>query len=96
MKIKIERGDDEYDRTWYLNLGENTFAHLENDWVQLFGKHNWKTYRLADIYYENDVMLGGKEFRFVILGFGFRIRHNNPDNETMKEMIEKVDNLTAK
>lgn len=94
--IKLERGDDEFDRAWYLHIGENTFAHIENDWPQLWGKYNWKTYRIADIYYEDDVMLGGHEFRFVLFGFGFRIRHNNPDNEKMKELENTAKELSKK
>lgn len=87
--LKLERGS-EFDKTWYLHIGKNTFAHLQNDWVQLFGKYNWKTYRLADIQYENDGMVDGWEVSFVLLGIGFRVRYNNPDGELMKDFEKRL------
>lgn len=83
---------EKHDGQILFHFGENTFAYIENDWRQLFRSgFNWKTYRVADIYYENDVMLGGKEFRFVVLGLGFCIRHNNPNNEKFKEIVDMVE-----
>ncbi len=74
-----------------LKFGKDSFAHFENDWPQIWGRYNWKTYRVADIYYEDDVMLGGHEFRFVLFGFGIRIRVNNPDHPGMKDLNDKAD-----
>lgn len=90
----IEKDENGGATVYYLT--KNTFAHFENDWGQLFGKYNWKTYRIAEIYYEDDVMLGGKEFIFVLLGFGFRIRHNNPDNKEMKRLTDIAEKLATK
>lgn len=92
MKLHLERGS-EFDPQWMLHIGDNAFAHLENDWPQIWGKYNWKTYRLAHIYYEDDVWLGGKELVFVLFGIGFRFRYNDPNNEKMKELDETVQSI---
>lgn len=90
--MKLTRDDG----LWMLHFGDNAFAHIENDWRQLFGGYNWSTYRLAHIEYENDTLLGGHEVTVVLLGFGFRFRKNNPNNERMKAMDELVEAIREK
>lgn len=90
MKITREDG------VLMVNFGENAFLYFENDWRQLFGDYNWQTYRLADIYYENDEMLGGHVFQFVLFGLGFHFRKNNPDNPDFKKLVEVADEIRGK
>lgn len=92
--MKIQK--DEVTGCWELHFSESTFAHTENDWKQLLGDFNWKTYRVADINFEDDVMFGGKEFTFVLFGLGFRIRHNNLEDENMKELVGRAESVTKK
>lgn len=49
-----------------------------NEWVQLFGKFNWRTFNLINIEVEREDMLGLWNFDFCLLGFGvhFSITYN--------------------
>ena len=87
MKVKLET--DKHDGRYYLHLGDNLFIHSENDWAQMFGKYNWYTFHFAHIYLENDVMTGGLEFEFIILGLGLRMRWNYKP-EILEDMVEKA------
>ena len=62
--MNIEKG--EHDKTYYLNITENCFTHLINDWEQLFGKWNWYSFHFIHIYFEKDDMAGGYEFEFIM------------------------------
>lgn len=89
MKINREDG------LLVINFTKNTFLYFENDWRQLFGKYNWKTYRFADIYYENDIMMAGQEFRFILLGFGLTIRRqsNSPKLKELRNIAKKAKSI---
>lgn len=79
MNIKIE------DKTIYINFTKDFFISSYNDWSQLFGKFNWYTFTLINIYFENDKWTGGINFEFIILGLGFRVRYNYKP-----EILEKI------
>jgi len=70
MKLEKEQG------LWYLYFGEDNFIHTLNDWNQLWGNYNWYSFHFIRVYFENDVMTGGWEFEFAVLGLGFRLRWN--------------------
>lgn len=57
-------------------ITNDLFIEIINDWSQLFRKHNWYTAHLIHVYFENDVMTGGYEFEFIVLGLGIRVRYN--------------------
>lgn len=59
-----------------INLTPQTFIETHNDWLQLFNTFNWYTFTLINIEFENDNFTHGYEFIFIILGLGFRVRHN--------------------
>lgn len=77
----------------YLELSKNAFVSFVNEWSQLFGKFNWINWTFINIAFEDDVMLGGFEFDFVILGLGFHFRWNHTETETMKEMKKQADDI---
>lgn len=60
---------------------KETFAEFEQDWSQIFGGCNWYTFRFCHIEFEWDKMMGGVEATIVILGLGFRVRHNYADTD---------------
>lgn len=84
---KDEWGGD----TYYLNFNENCFAHIQNDWKQLFGKWNWITFHFIHIYFEKDTMTKGYEFEMMLLGFGFRVRYNY-DPTYWDNKIKEIEN----
>jgi len=88
MMIKIER--DKHDKQIYINFTEDFFMHFINEWSQLKGKWNWFSFTLIQIYFENEVMTGGYEFMFIILGLGFRIRYNY-SNEWHKKYDKEIE-----
>ena len=47
-----------------------------NDWKGLWNEYNWYTFHFIHIYFENDIMTGGLDFEFVVLGLGIRLRYN--------------------
>jgi len=49
---------------------------FNNEWLQLFSKHNWYTFTPIAIEFENDEFTGGLEFTAFLLGLGIRIRYN--------------------
>lgn len=88
-----------HDPSWYLHFTDDCFAHLINDWEQVFGSWNWYTFHWIHLYMENEIMTGGFEFEFVVLGLGFRVRWNyaleeSPVGKSIKdykeERLEKV------
>lgn len=70
MKLYKEHG------IWYLDLTKKCFITLINDWSQFWGKWNWITAHILQVYFENEPMTGGWEFEFIVLGLGFRFRYN--------------------
>jgi hypothetical protein len=83
----------------YLELTKSSFITFYNDWEQLFGGCNWYTFTGINIEIENDKMMGGYEFTFIILGLGFRWRWNHTETEatkSCKDAIKDIENGTAK
>ncbi len=62
---------EEYGWILYLNKKESAFVSFINEWKQIFGKMNWYSITLVNIYFENDMMAPGYEFEFEVLGLGF-------------------------
>lgn len=60
-----------------------------NEWVQLFGKWNWKTFTLIMVSFEDDTFTRGYEICVILLGFGFRIRYNTPASIDLFEEWER-------
>lgn len=74
---------------YYLNFTDNLFIHSIFEWEQLSGKWNWLTFHLIHIMFENEVMTGGFEFEFIIVGVGFRLRYNY--NDKMEKIVEECE-----
>ena len=88
MKISKEYGK------LYINITENLFIETQFQWNQFISKKlrkyrwNWVSFNFIDIYFENDIMIGGLEFIFILLGIGFRIRYNY--NDKLNQMVKDV------
>ena len=88
MKISKEYGK------LYINITENLFIETQFQWNQFILKRlrkyrwNWVSFNFIDIYFENDIMIGGLEFIFILLGIGFRIRYNY--NDKLNQMVKDV------
>lgn len=74
-------------------FGKECLLSFKNDWAQIFGHWNWYNFTLIDIEAENDKMLGGYEFDFVVLGLGIHFRINWKETEEMKKLIELADKI---
>ena len=63
--------------SWTLELTENCFISIINEWNQVFGKWNWYEMTIVNISFEWDMKItGGYEFTVILLGLGIRFRHN--------------------
>lgn len=74
-----------------INITPKLFLDLSTEWSQLFGKYNWYSFTLINIYFENDDMTLGYEFVFTLLGFTLRIRYNTDKALAQFEEWEKED-----
>jgi len=91
---------EESDRKWYGNF----FVIFINQWDQLinFKQYNWTEWSwfIIRISYENDIIMGGYELEFVLLGLGVRFRYNKPiltpEMTKMKEQLAQLDAGTLK
>ncbi len=83
----------EHDPYYYLYLTDDIFIHSINDWEQIFGRWNWYTFHLLHVYFEKDVMCGGYEFEFAVLGLGFRMRINDPESDGYKTIHARIKDL---
>ena len=70
---------------------KNWIIEFRNDWEQVFGKWNWYSFTIIQIYFENDIMCPGYEFECIILGLGFRIRINRSWEGT--EIQKRIDEI---
>lgn len=67
---------------------------IQNEWEQLWGKYNWYTFTLLNIYFENDAMTGGYEFSFWVLGLGIRVHYNtNKSLELFKKWEKETEDI---
>lgn len=59
-----------------ININKKLFLDLSTEWKQLFGKYNWYSCTLINIYFEKDSMCDGYEFVATFIGFTLRVRYN--------------------
>lgn len=74
-----------------INLTKKLFLDLSTEWTQLFGKYNWYSFTLINIYFESDNMTDGYEFVATFLGFTLRLRYNTDKAMKQFEEWEKED-----
>lgn len=75
------------------------FIDWTNQWTQLWEKCNWYDFDLLWVRFENDMIMGGYEATFIVLGLGFRWRWNHTRTQQMEEcerMVEEIQAGTAK
>lgn len=86
QKIKYYKENDSIE---FFN--EAIIISFWNDWIQWLPskkhKWNWKNFHFARVVYEDDIMCGGREIEFVILGLGFRLRWKH---ETEQSKLPKM------
>lgn len=87
MKITKEYGNIS------INFTENFFIDTHNDWRQLWGKWNWISFTLIEIYAENDKWTGGLVFQMTLLGLGFRLRWNYDPSKLEKLLADSDEEL---
>lgn len=73
----------------------NWLVDLTEDYSQLFSECNWYTYRFINVEFENEAMLGGYELSIALLGFGLRVRWNHTETDTMREIRDRVAEITG-
>ena len=75
--------------------GEYTgfFVHGIEQWSQMRPGYNWRTFHPILIEFEDDRILGGVEFTFVLLGLGFRARWNYKVTEDVQEIKRRLDEV---
>lgn len=78
-----------------LEITENMFIYGINEWPQLSGKWNWRTFTLINLEFEDDISMGGYEFKFILLGLGFCWRWNHTETDQMLEIKKQVDSIKA-
>ena len=71
----------------------NAFIELDCQWKQLLAGYNWYTFNLINIEIENDIIMGGYECTFVLLGFSIRWRWNHTETEMMKGCLDTMKDL---
>lgn len=65
------------------------------EWSQFLGGCNWYTFHPIMIELEDDRMMGGVEFTFIVLGLGFRFRWNYKRTEKVEEILAAVEDIKA-
>ncbi len=68
---------------WYFDWTE--------DWSQLRPGFNWRTFRLVDIEFEDDRMMGALEATFVVFGIGGSVRWNYRLTEQAADIISTAE-----
>ena len=71
----------------------NWIIDFQEDYSQFWEKCNWYNFRFCHIEFENDKIMGGWEFFFVIMGLGFIARWNHTETEDKKRIKKQVDDL---
>lgn len=69
------------------------FIDWIEEWSQFFRRDNWYTFRPVLIEFEDDRIMGGLEFTFVILGLGFRLRWNYVETEEVTNLRKRLEEL---
>lgn len=72
----------------------HSFAFM-NEWTQLW-EHNsaWYDFTLAEIKFENDIIMGGWEVNFIVFGLGFSWRYTHTETEhgkVIKDFIKELE-----
>lgn len=91
MDLKLEHGNI------FFYFSEDTFIHTICEWRQLTGSWNWFTFTPLKVYVEKDCIIPGIEVETILLGLGFRFRHNfdakmDEDLESSLEEAEEMMN----
>lgn len=76
-----------------LTAEKNWFIDWVQQWDQLWTDCNWYDCDLLWIRFENDKVMGGYEFTFIVLGLGFRWRWNHMMTDSRKDMEETIAGL---
>ena len=104
MRIWLEK-PGEFTENWSLHFGDDVFFNPINEWKQLYEplilkgtKYNWITFHPIHIMLEDDIMSGGYEFEFIVMGFGIRTRWNYgfEDSEVGNILAENLREEEAK
>jgi len=69
------------------------YFHFIEDWSQLFGGCNWYTFRPIMMELEWDRIMGGIEATVILLGLGFRVRHNYTETDQVKDIQEQIETI---
>jgi hypothetical protein len=59
-----------------IEWGEHSFLNTIEEWRQVFHRCNWYTFHPFHLVIEYDRMCPGFEIECIVLGLGFRFRHN--------------------
>lgn len=78
-----------------LTADKNWFIEPIQQWSQLWETCNWYDYDLIWIRFENDIIMGGYEATFIILGLGFRWRWNHTVTEDMEYCLDAIESIKA-
>lgn len=73
------------DRNWWIYFIEQ--------YSQFLGGCNWYTFNPIFIEFEDDRIMGGVAFTFIILGLGFRWRYNYKETPTMKKIRKSIEEI---
>lgn len=71
----------------------NWIFYTHEQYSQFFKNCAWFTFDVANIQFEDDVVLGGIEFTFIILGLGFSIRYNHTETKASKYAADFIKNV---
>jgi hypothetical protein len=78
-----------------LTVEKNWFIDWIEEWSQFFRDDNWYTFHPCWIEFENDKIMGGYEFTFVLLGCGMRWRWNHTSTPQMQDCLDAVEDIKA-
>jgi hypothetical protein len=82
--LKLLGGSDRYTGLYLVGIEE---------WSQFFGHCNWYTFHPIKIEVEDDLIMGGVEATFILLGLGFRVRLNYARTEQVNQITDSVEQV---